>query len=56
MSLVASGIPFGLGIFSLFVCGDPTSNTVYPKLTHDAQLSTITYLVDTYRAGAAASG
>jgi len=35
-SLVASGIPFGLGIFSLF-------------------LSTITYLVDTYRAGAAAS-
>lgn len=35
-TLVASGIPFGFGAFSLF-------------------LSTITYLVDTYRAGLAAS-
>ena len=35
-ALVASGIPFGFGAFSLF-------------------LSTITYLVDTYRAGLAAS-
>lgn len=35
-AVVASGIPFGFGAFSLF-------------------LSTITYLVDTYRAGFAAS-
>jgi len=36
-ALVAAGIPFGLGAFTLF-------------------LSTITYLVDMYQSGAAASG
>ena len=36
-ALVAAGLPFGLGAFTLF-------------------LSTITYLVDMYQSGAAASG
>jgi MFS family permease len=53
--LVASGIPFGLGSFTIFVsqdCGDCIS----VDFAHTRQLSSITYMVDVYKARAAASG
>ena len=54
--LAASGIPFGIGAFSLFVS---SASHLSMRLSTDhnpIQLSTINYLVDVYQSGAAASG
>jgi MFS family permease len=53
--IVASGIPFGLGSFTIFVSQD-CGNYIFVDLAHTKQLSSITYMVDVYQARAAASG
>ncbi|GAM91579.1 hypothetical protein ANO11243_096310 [Dothideomycetidae sp. 11243] len=53
--LVAAGIPLGLGAFSIFVRTRLPTASCWPYADL-SQLSTITYLVDIYKARAAASG